>query len=483
LSPLGLAMLADSTYQPARHLILLAEKLRDVAAGACRRLMVQMPPRHGKSSLVSRYFPAWYLGLFPDREIMLASYEHDFAAGWGARARDTMREFGTRLWGVSLAKGRESADDWGLAGHAGGMVCAGVGGPITGRGANPLIIDDPCKGAEEASSEVYRQRAWDWYRAVAYTRLAPTGAIILITTRWREDDLAGRILANPNEDGEAWTGVSLPAIAEGGDPLGRQPGEALWPQQYPIERLRAIKADIGSYWFEALYQGRPGPPEGALVRKSWWQYWDRLPQTDKGAPDFDEMLMSVDCAFGAGPGSDYVVIQVWGRRGAECWLVDQVRERMDFVQTLEGIKRLAKAWPGAVLKLIEEAANGPAVMRVLRQTVRGIVPVKVNPRRGKRQRLQAVLPVIEAGQVYLPSPATHPWVDAFIEEVAAFPMGRFDDQVDAMSQSLERLGPRVKARPVLQMPGDSRIEEEHEAWLRKWALGRPKRETRDEYVW
>ena len=456
LDPAAFAWLASrGQWQVAPHLDLLAERLLDVAQGKLKRLLIQMPPRHGKSEFASAHFPAWYLGTFPDRRVILASYEHDFAASWGAKAKDRFSEFGPLLWRLWVRRDRQAADDWQIAGHSGGMVCAGVGGPITGRGADLLIIDDPVKSAEEANSETYRERAWNWYRSTAYTRLEPAGAILLIQTRWHEDDLAGRVLAEAAKTGEPWHVISLPALAEAGDVLGRQPGEPLWPARYPVEDLEQIQASLGGYWWQALYQQRPAPPEGALFKRDWWRFY---PLRDL-PPQFDRVIQSWDMAFKETTDSDYVVGQVWGAKGARIYLLDQVRERMDFAKTLQAVEALSDKWPAATLKLVEDAANGPAVISALQLKVRGLLPVK--PQGGKLSRAQAILPLVEAGNVWLPSAEEQPWVEQFLAEARSFPVGAHDDQIDAMSQGLQRfLNVKDPAEPeFMPNPNSRRIED------------------------
>ena len=423
----------------APHLDLIASALvRAIVGEGKRRLVIQMPPRHGKSALASEYFPAWYVGRYQQRRVILASYEHDFAASWGLKAMRLVDTWGKRLWGQGSVLDQQRGDDWTVR-AGGGMVCAGVGGAITGRGADLLVIDDPVKNAEEANSETYRERAWDWYRSTAYTRLEPVGIIVLIQTRWHEDDLAGRILADERGD---WEVLSLPAIAESGDALGRPEGEALWPSRYPVDALDGIRASIGNYWWQALYQQRPAPPEGALFKSHWWHYWQEPPR------DLDSCLLSVDCAFKDTDSSDFVVVQCWGHKGASIYLLDQWRDRADFSRTVQAVQEMAEQWPAATLKLIEDAANGPAVINALYQRVRGIVPVK--PQGGKLSRAQAILPLVEAGNVYLPEPSVRPWVREFLTEAQSFPLGSHDDQVDAMTQALQRFqgarDPVVKAK-------------------------------------
>jgi len=451
LDPAAFAWLASrGQWQIAPHLDLLAERLLDVAQGKLKRLLIQMPPRHGKSEFASAHFPAWYLGTFPERRVILASYEHDFAASWGTKARDRFSEFAPTLWRLWVRRDRQAADDWQIAGHAGGMVCAGVGGPITGRGADLLVIDDPVKSAEEADSELYRNKAWDWYRSTAYTRLEPQGSIILIMTRWHEDDLAGRVLAEAAKTGERWEVIKLPALAQANDVLSRAEGEPLWPARYPLSALKEIQESIGPYWWEALYQQRPAPPEGSLFKKHWWRFYsDRdLPRDAAGNLHFDRMLQSWDMAFKDTADSSYVVGQAWGSLGARIYLLDQVRERMDFSRTLEGVRSLSARWPEAVLKLVEDKANGPAVINALQLSVSGLFPVK--PQGGKLSRAQAILPLVAAGNVWLPNPQEQPWIEAFLAEASSFPVGAHDDQVDAMTQGLQSFLTARDPKPVAQ---------------------------------
>lgn len=447
------------TWMPARHLDLLELKLFELAGGDLKRLRVFEPPRHGKSLFCSTYFPAWFIGTrvaqgLPAR-VILASYEHDFATSWGARARDVIRRVGPQLWGIKVGKDR--ADDWQIAGHEAGMVSAGVGGPITGRGADLFIIDDPVKGPEEAGSEAMREKAWAWYTEVAMTRLEPGGRMLLIMTRWNEDDLAGRIQDRTTEDGIPWYELRLPALAEEDDILGREVGEALWPERFPADEADRIrmglpegtetllqrKQAMGSNRFEALYQQNPGPPEGALIMKSWWHYYDEPPRLENGELDLHEQLISVDCAFNNTKHSSYVVMQVWGRKYADIYLLDQRRERMDFPTTCKKLRALSAQWPKALIKLVERKANGEAVITTLQHEIQGIVPE--TPTESKEGRVHSITGLIEAGNVHLPRGAA--WVEDFVEECGTFPFGRYNDQVDAMSQGLKRLLRSVRREP------------------------------------
>ena len=393
--------------------------------------MVCMPPRHGKSELVSRYFPAWYLGTHPDKRIILASYEADFAATWGRKARDLLEEHGRNLFGVTVSKASSAASRWDIEGHDGGMATAGVRGPITGKGAHVALIDDPVKNDQEAMSQTYRDTAWDWYRATFSTRLQDDGAIILVMTRWDEDDLAGRLCKAASEGGDQWEILNLPALAEEGDSLGREAGAPLCPELFTKAMLEATKIRIGTYWWNALYQQRPAPIEGGMLKRGWWKLYRERPW------QFDELLQSWDMTFKDSAGTDYVVGQVWGRRQADRYLLDQVRARMDFPATVTAVKSLTAKWPQASTILIEDKANGPAVISTLKHQIAGIIAVE--PQGSKAARVSAVSPQIEAGNVYLPDPSLAPWVHDFIEECAAFPTAAHDDQVDAMSQALLRM--------------------------------------------
>lgn len=232
-------------------------------------LLVSLPPQHGKSELCSKYLPAWYLGTYPDRRVILTSYEADFAASWGRKARDLLEHHGD-LFGVNVSKRSAAVNRWDLEGHDGGMTTAGVGGPITGKGAHLLVVDDPIKNDEEARSAKHRQKQWDWWQSVATTRMRPGGLMIVVQTRWNKDDLTGRIQEQAKSNGQRWLTVKLPALAEPGDPLGRAPGEALWPEVYSKELHEKNKATRTNYYWSAMYQQNPLADGGTEWPDSWF---------------------------------------------------------------------------------------------------------------------------------------------------------------------------------------------------------------------
>ena len=401
-------------------------------------------PTHN-SELVSRCFPAYILGKHPDMSIIAAAYAADLAS---QNNRDVQRIIGsepyqalfpdTRLWGSNV---RTVADGsylrnstiFEIVGHAGFYRSAGVGGGITGMGARVILVDDPIKNREDADSPTIREKLWDWYTSTLYTRQAPGAGIILIQTRWHMDDLAGRLLErSARGEGDAWRLMNYPALAEADEPR-RKAGEPLHPERWSLAEMERVKLALGTRDWTSMYQQRPVPDEGAVFLKEWFKHWTRatLPA------QFDRVIMSWDMSFKAGSDNDYTVGQVWGQKGADAYLLDQARFRQDFVPALGHFARLAEKWPQATEKLIEEAANGPAVIDMLKQATPGVVPVRSQD--SKVGRARAVSAVLESGNVWFPPRGEFPWVDELTSELANFPAAAHDDQVDAMTQALHRL--------------------------------------------
>jgi predicted phage terminase large subunit-like protein len=319
------------------------------------------------------------------------------------------------------------------------LKTVGVGGGLTGFGFTRGIIDDPTKNREEADSETHREAVWKWYTSTFSTRQNTKDAGICLTlTRWHEDDLAGRLLEQAEKDpgADKWTVLTMPAIAED-KPANRndkrKPGEALWPAKYPVSFLEQRKKADSRDW-SALYQQSPYTEGGSILKKHWWKYYKphELPRF------LDEVIISVDAAFKDFETSDFVVMQVWGRKGANKYLVDQIKEKLGFVETIKALGRLTMKYPKARAKLIEDKANGPAIIDALKTKISGLIPIE--PQGSKVARAQAVAPQVESGNVYLPLPeGPSDWVSDFIDECAKFPRGKHDDQVDACSQALFRL--------------------------------------------
>jgi predicted phage terminase large subunit-like protein len=407
--------------------------------------MITMPPRHGKTTIVSHAFPAYAFGKFPDLTIISTSYAADLSSRINREVQriidsDKYRELfpKTTLWGKNIktvANGTylRNSDIFEIVGYKGSYRSAGVGGGITGMGGHCLLIDDPIKSGEEANSPTIREGLWEWYLSTLYTRAAPGGGIALIQTRWHEDDLAGRLLeAMRAGEAEKWQILNFPAIAEG-DEKYRKMGEALFPEMYPLKDLIRIKKNQSPRNWAALYQQRPAPDEGQIFQRDWIKYWHYGDLPD----EFDRVILSWDMSFKETAGSDFVVGQVWGQSGGEFFLIDQIRKRMGFVETVEKFIELTKKYPKSVEKLVEDKANGPAVIDVLKKKMHGIIPIV--PEGSKIARAHAVTPLFEAGNVYFPHYEICSWEGDFENEVLTFPSAAHDDQVDAMTQALRRL--------------------------------------------
>lgn len=416
------------------------QALVDAAEGRAPYLLLSMPPQEGKSQRVSRWFPLWLLLRNPDMRIAIVSYSDALARRWGRTIRNDIREHPEL--GLRVRSDTSAANEWQLDGYDGGVITAGIESGLTGRPVDGLIVDDPVKGQAEADSEVYRENAKDWWRGTASARLAPGAVGVVVATRWNEDDLTGFLKGPENEDAAAWRYLNIPAQAEDPDDiLGRRPGEFMTSARGRThEEWEQRKRNAGSRAWNALYQGRPAPAEGGVFKRDWWRTAVVRPvQRSDGTWSslMDVEVISMDAAFKDTDGSDFVVLQVWGKTGARVRLVDQVRARMDFDGSVRALKALAAKWPGARLKLVEDKANGPAIISHLRKEVAGIVPV--TPKDSKLARAYAVTPYVEAGNCEIPDPSWAPWVGDFVEECAAFPNAAHDDQVDCMTQALDRL--------------------------------------------
>jgi predicted phage terminase large subunit-like protein len=423
----AVASRARTHWIPYRWLLDLASRIIGPLLAGNARIVINAPPRHGKSELISHWLPVWYLEHWPMNPIILASYGGDLAASMSRKIRDEfiMNPNCT----VQLRTDSRATTDW-LTMDGGGLKSAGVGGPITGRGAKLVIIDDPHKNWEEAMRADARERVVDWYKSTLYTRLEPNASIILVQTRWHEHDLSGYLIDSKKDN---WTVLKYPAIAEEEhDIIKRNPGECLCPERYTVDTLNQIKERSGSHIFAGLYQQRPAPIFGGIIKKDWFKFY----QDHFNA--FDEWAQFWDLTFKA-TGTSYAVGQVWARKGVDYYIIDQVRKKMDFIEQIREITSLSNCYPLAMTKCIEDAADAQAVKATLDQAVPGILLV---PARGSKEaRLASVAGIIESGHVYLPANA--PWIDDFIFELTSFPSTVNDDQVDACSHALSYFTSRV----------------------------------------
>lgn len=545
-------------YQLFPHTELICNYLQRIADGEQLRIIIEMPPRHSKSMTVTETFPSYYLGRNPNKRVITSAYGDGLAKKFGRLNRNKFRENAKRIFNLDLSASNNAITDWGIDGHSGGMISTGIGGSITGQGAdcfpegtmidteigkidvkelhemkdkprvlsynhftgsieykdiqmtrrkpandftkvitvsgneiistkehhyyefekgyreaysfrtgdkltipatektpqiesdtvqdvksyeqpntivydlqiadnhnffangllvhNCMIIDDPIKNAKEAQSKTIRDTIWDEWESTLSTRLHKGASVIVIMTRWHEDDMIGRLLDTSPYD---WVRLRLPAIAEDKDDLlGREIGEPLCAELgYDKEWAALKKEEVGSRTWASLYQQRPTVAQGNIFKRQWINYFD-----NKDNKYFDDMLMSWDMTFKDSEEGDYVVGQVWGKKGSEYYLVDQIREQLDFTNSLKAVENMARKYPRCRRILIEDKANGPAIINTLKRKVSGIIPI--TPKESKEARAFSVTPFFEAGNVYFYNKL--PYLDDLVDELVGFPQAAHD---------------------------------------------------------
>lgn len=418
----------------------------DVEAGLQPRLMIFAPPRSGKSELFSRRFPAWALGRNPDLQIIAASYAADLSSRMN---RDVQKIIDDQLYQnvfpstslnskniVTVANNPlRNSDIFEIVGHAGTYRSAGVGGGITGMGADIAIIDDPVKDAKEANSETIRSAVWDWYTTTLYTRLSPNSGVLLGMTRWHDDDLAGRLLkAAESGEGEQWKIIRFPAIAEFDEEF-RKEGEPLHPERYSLERLHGIKKAIGSHSWNALYQQRPTTKGGGIIKGEWFQRYTVLPRLKR-------VIITVDTAMKVKQHNDYSVFMVVGLGiDGGIYILDVIRgkwEAPDLERKAKDIwSKYSEFSPQAMY--IEDKASGTGLIQKIRSEKN--IPVRpVQVEADKYTRVLGAQGYVESKYVYLPNDA--PWVSDFINECESFTANdshKHDDQVDTLTMAIQEL--------------------------------------------
>lgn len=425
-------------YQHAPHLNKIDELLSQVerfiatkGAEGIGRVIIECPPRHGKTITVSRLFPAWVIGRNPDIRLMLVSYGATLADKNSRAVRNFIRSDAYRrvFPDIRLAEDSQAVQAWDIAEHEGGADGMGIGGGATGKGAHLLIIDDPVKNREEAESATYRNKVWDSYTDDLYTRLEPGGAVVVMMTRWHEDDLIGRLLKN--EPGK-WTRLRLPALAEPDDPLEREPGAALWPARYPLDKLQDIQSTLGSYSFSALYQQSPLPSGGGLFKTEALAVLDYEPECVR-------TVRFWDLAITAKKSADYTAgVKLGEMQDGTFVVLDVYRAQAEFPDVQERIIQTAHIDGKATPIFIEgEKAGIIALAELLRDPRMYPYSVqKITPQGDKYSRALPFAARVEAGRVKL---ARGAWNRAYIDELAAFPMADHDDQVDASSGAYDAL--------------------------------------------
>lgn len=477
ISPADYAQVVNPDYfQCPPHIQMLSETIAKLCDGELlkedgtpyKRLLITMPPRHGKSELTSKYTPAWFINRSPKNRVILASYEANFAAEWGGKVRDLIQEANGVGLECHLNPTTKARDSWKTQ-AGGGMYTAGAQGAITGKGANLFIIDDPFKNDEEANSETIREKVWGMYQSTAFTRLEPGGVVILIQTRWHEDDLAGRVL---RDQADEWYHVNCPAIAQedGHDSIGRQPGEPLWAERYDLDDLETIRLAVGSYVWNALYQQNPFIEGGGILKPGEIQRFaerDGVYMTGNGQKYVSKAkcwrFVTIDTAGTSKNYSDYNVACVFDvTPEREGLLVAVERKKMESSEHLSWLKGLFDRYEPRFIGIENKSFGTTLFQNAVRA---GLRVQKLEADTDKVTRAYGASPLVETGRLQIPYNAL--WLPEFEHELAAFPYGTHDDQVDAFSYGAVVLNryTRPDARP--EKPPVSREEKVFQRFKKK----------------
>lgn len=422
-SLLEFARRSHDNYNVNWHHLEIIKHLEALERGDIDRLIISMPPRHGKSQLSSIFFPVWFLGRNPKKRVAIVSNGRDLASDFGRDTRNLVRSSNfTNVFDAQMSEDSFSVLKWDLA-QGGGLLSLGLGGQFVGRGADLLVIDDPHKSGEEADSPTARDSVWSWYQHVAYQRLEAGGRICLTMTRWHNDDLAGRLLEKARNDG--WTEINFPAIATN-DEKCRKEGEALWPWKYDNDALARIKNTIGSKAWGAQYQQTPLLEESAIFKRNWFRFYDTLPHVYR-------YIWSWDTASKAKASHDFSVGTFWAECENGYYLVYVWRKKCIYTDLKRAIAEMQEMWEADMI-LIEDASSGIQLLQDLQETTTlPVLPEKVEGR-SKEARASAVSPLFEAGKVFFPR--NEEFVNILVDELLSFPAGKRKDQVDSVSQAL-----------------------------------------------
>lgn len=420
------------TFISGAHHKRMADAFERVANGTCKRLIINMPPRHTKSEFASYLLPAWFLGRFPNKKIIQCSNTGELAVGFGRKVRnlvdtETYHEVFPEL---SLSTDSKAAGRWNTS-KGGDYFAIGVGGTVTGKGADVLIIDDPHSEQEAAMAatnpDVY-DKVYEWYTSGPRQRLQPGGAIIMVMTRWAQRDLTGQVLKSAAQrSGEEWEVIEFPAILPSGNPL--------WPQFWSIEELTALKEELPNSKWQAQYQQNPVGNESAIVKRDWWQWWE-----EERPPECEYILQTWDTAFEKHQRADYSAGTTWGvfthykDQSKNIILLNTYKKRVEWVELKKDVLREYNDYEPDGL-LIEKKATGAPLIYELRAM--GIPVQEYTPSKGqdKIARLNSVSDIIASGKVWVPRTR---WAEELVDEIAAFPSGEHDDLVDATTLALMR---------------------------------------------
>ena len=406
----------------------IAKKFEDIANGKIKRLIVNMPPRHTKSEFASYLFPAWMVGKNPKLKVIQTTHTGELAVRFGRKMKNLVdtSEFAQVFEDCKIAADSKAAGRW-ETNKGGEYYAAGIGGAITGRGADLLIIDDP-HSEQDALSETAMDSAYEWYTSGPRQRLQPGGAIVIVMTRWSTKDLTGKLLnAQSEPKADQWEVIEFPAILPSNTPV--------WPNYWKLEELEGVKASLSEGKWQAQWQQNPTSEEGSIIKREWWKEWK-----EKEIPDLVHIIQSYDTAFSKKETADFSAITTWGvfyppNKGPHLILVDVRKGRWDFPELKKIALEEYKYWEPETV-IIEAKATGTPLTHELRQI--GVPVVNFTPSKGndKHVRVNSVAPLFEAGKIYYP--ADKRWAEEVIEECASFPYGEYDDLVDSTTQALMR---------------------------------------------
>ena len=410
------------------HHQIIANEFTKIASERKGRLIINMPPRHTKSEFASVYFPAWIIGKFPKLKIMQVSHNTELAVRFGSKVRNIIdsSEYKQIFGDVKLREDSKAKGRW-ETNQGGEYYAAGVGASITGRGADLLIIDDP-HTEQDSMSDLAMERAYDWYTSGPRQRLQPGGSILLVMTRWAEDDLTGRLLkAQKEPKADSWKTISFPAILPDGKPV--------WSEYWELSELEKIKASLPVRNWSAQYMQEPTSEEGAIIKREWWQPWKH-----EGVPNLMHVIQSYDTAFSKKETADYSAITTWGvfypdEVTPNIILLDAIRGKYDFPELKVVAMDAYKYWEAESV-IIEQKASGEPLTQEFRRMGIPVIPFIPSKGNDKFARVNAVAPLFESGAVWFPYGES--FADAVIEECASFPHGANDDFVDSMTQAMLR---------------------------------------------
>jgi len=433
------------------HHQIISNEFTKIANKELKRLIVNMPPRHTKSEFASFLFPAWMIGRFPKMKIMQVSHNAELASRFGSKVRNLMGsvEYKQIFGNVELREDSKAKGRW-ETNHGGEYFAAGVGGSITGRGADLLIIDDP-HTEQDSMSDTAMERAYDWYSSGPRQRLQPGGTIVVVMTRWAQDDLTGRLIKSQKEPkSDQWKVISFPAILES--------GRSIWPEYWSLEELEKVKASISVHNWNAQYMQDPVAEEGAILKREWWKKW-----TSEHIPKIEHIIMSMDTAYSKKETADYSAITVWGifhpieGYDPNILLLDAQKGRWDFPDLKIVAYDLYKYWePESIV--IEAKATGMPLIQEMRRM--GIPVLDYVPAKGRDKitRANVVAPIFESGMVWAPD---EHWAQDVIEECAAFPHGQHDDYVDSTTQAMLRYRQGGLISTYTDEKEEARLEKEY----------------------